>query len=458
MLAIDSLLIILAMGLSILTRPLFVPLLPLLRASPTVAEYASLAYLVVPLGLSLIAALGLHRIFERVWTWMQLAVDLVKLHIALFVGLTVIIFVTQTIINRTIIFAFLFFNFSLLLAERTALGLWRRLQHNSGQGRIRMLLIGDSSPELSSFTSEVQHQALPPYIVGRLGAPSVSQDGDIFRIGELKDLERVLHEDAIDQVLFFPPFNSPEGLESSLHQCEMLGIPANFAILHSRRKAPAQIVSFYDMPFLAFENAPKVPYAVALKHALDVVAAALLLLILSPVFILTALAIFVTMGRPVIFIQERAGLFGRKFRMRKFRTMVAGAEQQRSALESVNEMDGPVFKVANDPRVTPLGRLLRRTSIDELPQLFDVLLGTMSLVGPRPLPIEEQQAIRGWHRRRLSMKPGITGLWQVSGRSDLGFEDWMQLDLTYVDQWSFFLDLEILAKTVPAVLFTRGAR
>jgi lipopolysaccharide/colanic/teichoic acid biosynthesis glycosyltransferase len=165
----------------------------------------------------------------------------------------------------------------------------------------------------------------------------------------------------------------------------------------------------------------------------------------------------VTMGRPVLFGQGRAGLHGRRFRMLKFRTMVKDAEARQAELMAANQMSGPVFKIDRDPRITRLGRLLRRTSLDELPQLFNVLSGSMSLIGPRPLPTKEQEQIRGWHRRRLSMKPGITGLWQVSGRSQIDFEDWMRLDLRYIDEWSLTLDLVILLRTVPAVLTSRGA-
>jgi len=156
-------------------------------------------------------------------------------------------------------------------------------------------------------------------------------------------------------------------------------------------------------------------------------------------------------------VQPRAGLYGRSFRMVKFRSMVQGAEAQRETLGDSNEMSGPVFKIKADPRVTRLGRVLRKTSLDELPQLFNVLNGSMSLVGPRPLPLMEQRQIRGWQRRRLSMKPGITGLWQVSGRNDLDFEEWMLLDLEYIDDWSLGLDLSILLRTLPVVLFGRGA-
>ena len=195
-----------------------------------------------------------------------------------------------------------------------------------------------------------------------------------------------------------------------------------------------------------------------MKHAFDWIVSLVLLVALAPVFLLIALAILITMGRPVFFTQPRAGLYGRQFRMIKFRTMVEDAEAKQAELAGQNEMTGPVFKVSADPRITRIGRFLRRMSFDELPQLVNVFLGQMSLVGPRPLPIKEQQMIRGWHRRRLSMKPGITGIWQVSGRNNIDFEDWMKLDYRYVDDWSLRLDLLILVKTVPVVLLGKGAR
>jgi len=170
-----------------------------------------------------------------------------------------------------------------------------------------------------------------------------------------------------------------------------------------------------------------------------------------------ALGVKLSSRGPVLFRQERGGLHGRRFWMDKFRTMIAGADKLKTQLAEKNEMSGPVFKVAGDPRVTPVGRWLRRSSLDELPQLLNVLKGEMSLVGPRPLPLSESAAIKGPLRRRFSMKPGMTGLWQASGRSNLDFHDWMRLDLEYVDNWSLRLDLQILLRTIVAVLSGKGA-
>jgi exopolysaccharide biosynthesis polyprenyl glycosylphosphotransferase len=195
-----------------------------------------------------------------------------------------------------------------------------------------------------------------------------------------------------------------------------------------------------------------------IKRALDVLGSLLLLLLLAPLFSIVALLIKLTSEGDVFFLQERVGYNKRKFLIYKFRTMVPNAEKMMAELENLNEVSGPVFKIKNDPRMTRLGKLLRRTSIDELPQLFNVLKGDMSLVGPRPLPVRDYQGFNeDWQRRRFSVRPGITCLWQVTGRCSITFEQWMKLDLQYLDEWSLWLDLKILARTIPAVLKGSGA-
>jgi exopolysaccharide biosynthesis polyprenyl glycosylphosphotransferase len=191
---------------------------------------------------------------------------------------------------------------------------------------------------------------------------------------------------------------------------------------------------------------------------MDVAGSLVLLALLSPVLLAAAAAVKVTSPGPVLFRQERLGINKRRFRMLKFRTMVEGAESLIAELEAMNEAEGPVFKLRNDPRVTKVGAFLRRTSIDELPQLFNVLRGEMSLVGPRPLPVRDYLGFEAeWHKRRFSVKPGITCLWQISGRSNVGFDEWIRMDLDYIDRWSFGLDLQILLRTIPAVLRREGA-
>jgi exopolysaccharide biosynthesis polyprenyl glycosylphosphotransferase len=194
------------------------------------------------------------------------------------------------------------------------------------------------------------------------------------------------------------------------------------------------------------------------KRALDVSVSLVAMLLLSPLFLLAVLIVKITSRGPSFFVQERVGLNKRRFRLYKFRTMVADAAERQQEIEHLNEACGPVFKIRNDPRLTPMGKFLRKTSIDELPQLFNVLKGDMSLVGPRPLPVRDYQGFdQDWQRRRFSVRPGITCLWQINGRSTVPFEKWMELDMEYIDHWSLGLDFEILAKTIPAVVKGAGA-
>jgi exopolysaccharide biosynthesis polyprenyl glycosylphosphotransferase len=196
-----------------------------------------------------------------------------------------------------------------------------------------------------------------------------------------------------------------------------------------------------------------------IRRLLDIALASAILLSFGPLFMIpAAILIKLTSPGPILFKQLRCGLNGRQFVMYKFRSMIDNAEQLRVELETLNEMDGPVFKSSRDPRITFIGKILRRFSVDELPQVFNVLRGDMSLVGPRPPLPQEVARYERWHRRRLSMKPGMTCLWQISGRNEVSFEDWMKLDLTYIDNWSLLLDLKILLKTVPVVLMGRGAK
>jgi exopolysaccharide biosynthesis polyprenyl glycosylphosphotransferase len=220
-----------------------------------------------------------------------------------------------------------------------------------------------------------------------------------------------------------------------------------------------ELHEFDGFPLLSFSTTPTNEALLFVRRILDVILAGFILVIFGPLVMLpAAILIKLTSSGPVLFKQTRCGLNGRQFVMYKFRSMVSNAEQLRVELEGLNEMDGPVFKSSRDPRITTVGKIIRRRSIDELPQIFNVLRGDMSLVGPRPpLPAEVARYER-WQRRRLSMKPGMTCLWQISGRNEVSFDDWMKLDLTYIDNWSLLLDLKILLKTVPVVLLGRGAK
>jgi exopolysaccharide biosynthesis polyprenyl glycosylphosphotransferase len=276
----------------------------------------------------------------------------------------------------------------------------------------------------------------------------------------LARLEAVLRDESVDEVLVsLPPQKYGPLVEKIVNRCEEEGVIVRVrAEMFQLRTAKIYADELEGLPVLTFRSGPKDDWRLVAKRIIDFVGSAVLLLILAPLFAVVALLIKLNSPGPVLFAQERIGLNKRRFQMLKFRTMVNGAEKYQATLEQLNEAEGPVFKIKNDPRVTPIGKFLRRFSIDELPQLINVLKGDMSLVGPRPLPVRDVERIDlASHKRRFSIKPGLTCLWQVNGRSNIGFEEWVRLDLQYIDQWSLGLDMLILLKTIPAVFRGPGA-
>jgi exopolysaccharide biosynthesis polyprenyl glycosylphosphotransferase len=277
-------------------------------------------------------------------------------------------------------------------------------------------------------------------------------------LGSADDLPRILQDEVVDEVIFVLSRRQLEEFEESFLLCSELGIRARVALYFPHMKARVVLEELEGIPLLTFTNTPGAPFPIFVKRLLDLSVSLTGLIVLSPVLLATALLIAVSSRGPVLYRQVRCGLNGRRFTLYKFRTMIEGADAQLDAVAHLNEVSGPAFKARRDPRVTWVGRILRRLSIDELPQLVNVLRGNMSLVGPRPPLPDEVARYERWQLRRLSMKPGLTGLWQVSGRAGLDdFARWIALDLAYIDQWSLWLDLKILLKTIPAVLSARGA-
>lgn len=276
----------------------------------------------------------------------------------------------------------------------------------------------------------------------------------------LSHLVDELHRHSVGRVVLCFDHLDVRRVQEAVTACEIEGVEVwlDAGFIRTTVARPT-FENLSGQPMLVFRTTPDISWSLFIKGILDRVLSALALLVLAPFLLLVALGIKWTSPGPVLFRQTRSGLHGRKFVMFKFRSMVADAETRRSELESHNEMRGPVFKIQKDPRVTPLGRFLRRTSIDELPQLFNVLRGEMSLVGPRPLPDYEVARFDELsYRRRLSVKPGLTCLWQIKGRNQVtDFAEWIRLDLEYIDNWSLGLDFLILVRTVPAVLAGRGA-
>ena len=277
-------------------------------------------------------------------------------------------------------------------------------------------------------------------------------------LGNLDDLEAILREQVVDEVFVLLPIKSFYAeIEKILGICESVGVEAKIsADLFNIRLAKMHVSLFGDAPLIDYYTGPRMSWQLLLKRLIDIAMSACLLILHAPLFALAAFAIKCTSRGPVFFKQPRVGYNGRTFNCLKFRTMVQNAEELRDGLMNLNEVDGPVFKIRNDPRITGIGRILRKASFDELPQLINVLRGDMSLVGPRPpLPGEVSQYDLS-DLRRLSMRPGITCLWQVKGRNRLNFAEWMKLDQAYIDHWSLLLDLRILAQTIPTVLKGTG--
>lgn len=278
-------------------------------------------------------------------------------------------------------------------------------------------------------------------------------------IGVLGDIPKILDEKVVDEVMFIMPRSWLSMIEKSLLACEARGIRTNIAAdffnLNIARSVSTEIEG---MPLLSFQTTIGAEWQLLLKRMFDVTASLTGIILSLPIFLALIIMIKSMSRGPAIFKQTRSGLNGRKFVMYKFRTMVEDAETKRAGLEKFNNMNGPAFKMHNDPRVTRFGAFLRRTSLDELPQLFNVLKGEMSIVGPRPPLPSEVEKYEIWQRRRLSMKPGLTCLWQANGRNNVDFDKWMKMDLEYTDTWSLSLDFKILLKTIPAVLFSVGAR
>jgi exopolysaccharide biosynthesis polyprenyl glycosylphosphotransferase len=333
-----------------------------------------------------------------------------------------------------------------------------------GRNLRHMLIVGTNSRALE-FASRVEASSELGYrIIGFVdqewaGLKSFNSRGYSV-VSDFNHLSNFLRMSVVDEIVIALPFGSlhPQAARIAM-LCEEQGITTRvLSNIFDLKTAHARAEEFEGTSLITNHTDIAEGWPVLVKRGLDIVLSAILLVMLAPLMLLVAALIKLTSPGPVLFTQNRVGYNKRIFKIQKFRTMTAGAEQRIKELEHLNEISGPVFKIKNDPRITPVGRLLRKTSIDELPQLFNVVKGDMSLVGPRPLPVRDYEGFnQDWQRRRFSVRPGITCLWQIKGRSSIPFDKWMQLDLQYIDTWSLWLDLQILLRTIPAVFKGSGA-
>jgi exopolysaccharide biosynthesis polyprenyl glycosylphosphotransferase len=423
-------------GASVLRESL-IPLLPGLKASAPLRDDLHLLLVFLPAWALGAQRNGLHTLQSLTGPPLELVRKLLFTQAWGAIALVLILVGAQVPFNRSLIVLF-------LLLSTVSLALSKGLQRRwvaRAYGQALALLVGMNR---AGRAGEIEH------LRGR--------QVEVVEEWTAEALRRRLREGGADEVVISPVV--PRGdVRPLIDVCDEAGVPAFVAMerLDLDLRAPdAEVIG--RTLYLVYSRHQPDPLALFVKAVGDRLAAIGGLLLLSPLLVLISTLVKLTSAGPVLFVQQRGGLNGHSFPMLKFRTMRLGAEAERDALLTRNEADGPVFKMARDPRVTSIGRLLRRASLDELPQLVNVAVGHMSIVGPRPLPVIETRELAGSHRRRLSMRPGITGLWQVSGRSNLGFEEWMALDLQYVDRWSLSLDCAILLRTLPAVLSGRGAR
>lgn len=343
----------------------------------------------------------------------------------------------------------------LLSVVRLIVRAGRRLLWPRRRKARRVVIVGTGARARAMAETLIERHELGYQLVG-----FVDDIDDAGVIGPLDRLPEILAANVVDEIIVALPVKTfYEEIGRLVRVAADQGITVRLhSDLFSVGRARAVAEQLDQTPIISLYTGPRWSLGFLLKQVIDFVGAALLLALSAPLLLAISLAIKLTSPGPAVFVQERLGYNKRPFRMYKFRTMVADAERQQARLEHLNEAQGPVFKMRADPRVTPLGRLLRQTSLDELPQLFNVLKGDLSLVGPRLLPRRDFERFdEYWFNRRFSVKPGLTCIWQVSGRSGASFEQWIQQDLEYIDRWSLALDLWILWKTIPAVLRGTGA-
>lgn len=396
--------------------------------------------------------MSIRRVF---WRYLRA----VSLGIGLFILMSFLF--KLVFVARTFVILFAVTQFVFLLTSRMIVDSLLRYTRRHGGDAHRVVIVGTGERAVE-FAHNLRDRA--PMRVEILGFVSVPGDEAQMearpQLGFVGSLDSILDRLAVDEVVFAVPGRQPETYKEALAACDDRGVDVLLTLppqVSTDAKMEIAAMSGVGLPMLGLRRTPTSEFQLAVKRAIDLVGGMVGLLLVTPILIATAIAIRAESKGPVLFRQVRAGRNGRKFTMYKFRSMVIDAEAKRAELLHLNEMGGPVFKITRDPRITRVGRFIRKTSIDELPQLFNIVMGDMSLVGPRPPLPSEVEDYEAWQRRRLSVKPGLTGLWQVSGRNQIDFEEWMQLDLKYIDTWTIWLDVKIILQTVPVVLFRKGA-
>ncbi|MBC8388137.1 MAG: sugar transferase [Actinobacteria bacterium] len=389
------------------------------------------------------------------------------------VGLLILISISfllkEPLFYRSTIVFFVFISYAFLFGKRLVMKLFLQNVRNRGKN-IRNILIVGSKKRAEALVSELSAHSEYGYVISGILDPAPERVGksvDGYQVESGFDrFEKIVSDRAIDEVFFAMPPRTIPGFTDKMNFLNSIGVNSHLMInvdmfmdgIKSQAHVSPFIEEFYNLPVISFHSATKKIGLLVLKKYLELVICFGMLVVFSPIFLVVPILIKLNSPGSVFFRQIRVGYHGRKFKLIKFRTMYIDAERQQNEIVHLNEMEGPVFKVTNDPRMTKVGGFIRKYSLDELPQLFNIISGDMNLVGPRPLPVTEVLMFeKSSHLRRHSMKPGITGLWQISGRNLLqNFEDWVKLDLEYIDNWSLWLDIKIIFKSIPAMLSGTG--
>ena len=438
--------------------------LPLWFSQPLfeLAAYAWIYVAILLIWVPLFAAFNLYTSI-RLRSFRRMPIDIAK---ASGVGLGILVMMTYTFkvqdVSRSFVLVFGVTSVVLTTIGRLIIrtSVQRRGQHEYVFSNVLVVGTGPKAQEFADLLTEHRKSGL--HLVGLIAEHRLehypSYVGKYNVIGNVTALERIFHRQVIDEVIVVVPGKVLSEMEEIFLLCEEFGVNARIAVgIFPHLIARATLEEFAHIPLLTFSTKPTNHFALAVKRLTDLLIAWPALILGIPIWLFIAVLIRVDSKGPVFFRQERCGVNGRRFTMYKFRSMVADAEQRQYELASYNELSGPVFKMTRDPRTTRVGKFLRKTSLDEFPQILNVIRGDMAIVGPRPAIPAEVDKYERWQRRRLSMKPGLTSPWVVRGRNTIPFEQWMQLDLEYIDNWSLWFDFKIMLQTIPVILKGKGA-
>lgn len=458
MFVLDMLLTFLVFLITYRVREIFFPQNP----ADFIAHLALLPFVLLPFGL-LMSRFGAYRGL-RVTSFLGHSWIAVRALSISFAFLFTSLFLLKAgYVSRSFIIIFGATTLVALIVVRAGLIWWyfhRSIEKKENYSKVLVIGTGDRAQRLTQLLK--QHSEWGIDVVGYLDVKSTTV-GTKFQglsvLGTVEQIGEILKSRVIDEVVVAVPRTLITDVQEIADACEEEGIKLRLmADVFDLQVSRTQFAMLGDIPLLTFEPVAQNEAQLVVKRIMDLSIVLASMPLLIPVMALVALAIKLDSQGPAFFMQDRVGLRKRVFRMYKFRSMQQGSEQKLEAIEHLNEAEGPIFKIANDPRVTRVGRFLRRTSLDELPQLINVLRGQMSLVGPRPMSLRDVSLFdKGTQRKRFSVRPGLTCLWQISGRSNLPFTKWLELDLDYIDNWSLGLDLRILFKTIPVVLKGSGA-